>query len=189
MRLVLFGPPGAGKGTQATRLSEKFSVPALSTGDMFRAAVKEGTELGRQAKQVMDTGGLMPDSITFGLVQERLTRADCGDGFLLDGFPRNTVQAELLEAHLAAQDTPLDAVLFLEVPEAELLRRLKGRAEQEGRSDDTEETIRARLQTYEQETASLRPFYDQRGLLVPVDGAGGDADSVFTACLAALQPV
>ena len=145
MRLVLFGPPGAGKGTQAARLSEKFSVPALSTGDMFRAAVKEGTELGRQAKQVMDTGGLMPDSITFGLVQERLTRADCGDGFLLDGFPRNTAQAELLEAHLAAQDTPLDAVLFLEVPEAELLRRLKGRAEQEGRSDDTEETIRRRV--------------------------------------------
>ena len=186
MRLVLFGPPGAGKGTQASRLSEKFSVPALSTGDMFRAAVRDGTPLGKQAKEVMDSGGLMPDSLTFGLVQERLESADCANGFLLDGFPRNIAQAELLEAHLSASATALDAVLFLEVPEEELLRRLKSRAEQEGRSDDTEEVIRARLETYGQETASLRPFYDQRGLLVRVDGAGGDADSVFASCLAVL---
>jgi adenylate kinase len=179
-RLVLVGPPGAGKGTQATALSEKLGIPHISTGDLFRKNIAEETELGRRVKGILDSGKLVPDEITNQMLVERLEQSDTEDGFLLDGFPRNIGQAELLSKVLADSDQKLDAVVQLQVSEDVLVQRLLGR----GRSDDAEDVIRHRLHVYQSETEPLLDYY--RDLLVTVDGVGG-IDEVTDRVLAALR--
>jgi adenylate kinase len=186
VRLVLFGPPGAGKGTQAIRLAERFDVPHISTGDIFRENVKGATDLGREAKGYMERGELVPDDVVNRMVAERVGRADCSKGFLLDGYPRTVAQAEAFDALLEEAGLGLDAVVSFEVPEEELLARLQKRAELEGRADDTEDVIRTRLEVYRSETAPLEAFYRERGLLRPVDGVGG-LDEVSARALEALD--
>ena len=167
MRAVLLGPPGAGKGTQAEMIQKHKNVPHISTGDLLRAAVSEGTDLGVQAKAFMDRGELVPDELVVGMIRERLEK-DSAAGFLLDGFPRNVAQAETLEKLLTEQNLPLEHVICLVVPRQELIDRLLGR----GRTDDNEETIRSRLVVYEEETAPLCDFYRERGILREVNGVG-----------------
>jgi adenylate kinase len=179
-RLVLVGPPGAGKGTQAGALSERLGIPHISTGDLFRAHVGEQTPLGQEAKRYLDSGELVPDSVTNEMVRERLAEPDAKAGFLLDGFPRNTKQAEVLGQMLAESDTALDAVIQLEVPEDIVVERLLSR----GRSDDTEEVIRRRQQIYRSETAPLLEYYSD--ILRAVDGNGG-IDEVSARVLDALR--
>ncbi|WP_026360387.1 adenylate kinase [Amycolatopsis nigrescens] len=179
-RLVLVGPPGAGKGTQAVALSERLSVPHISTGDLFRAHVGEQTPLGKEAKRYLDSGELVPDSVTNEMVRERLAESDVKAGFLLDGFPRNTKQAEVLGQILSESDNSLDAVIQLKVAEDVLVQRLMSR----GRSDDTEEVIRRRQQIYLSETAPLLEYYAD--ILITVDGVGG-VDEVSARVLAALR--
>ncbi|WP_019818490.1 adenylate kinase [Saccharomonospora saliphila] len=178
-RVVLVGPPGAGKGTQAAALSDRLGVPHISTGDLFRGHVGQQTPLGQEAKRYLDSGELVPDSVTNEMVRERLTEPDAANGFLLDGFPRNTKQAEVLGGMLAEKDTALDAVVELQVPEDQLVARLLDR----GRTDDTEDVIRRRQQVYRSETAPLLEFYSD--IVVPVDGVG-DIDEVSTRVLDAL---
>lgn len=188
MRLMLLGPPGAGKGTQASRLAERFSIPHVSTGDIFRANVAEQTALGREAQTYMDRGDYVPDDVTNRMVADRLAEADAAKGFILDGYPRTIAQAETLEALLAEWDTPLDAVLRLVVPEDELVSRLGDRAQAEDRTDDTEEAWRRRFTQYEEKTRPLENFYAERGKLVDVD-AVGDVEEITeraVACLNAL---
>lgn len=172
MRLVLLGPPGAGKGTQAARLAERFSIPHVSTGDIFRANVAEQTELGREAQAYMDRGDYVPDDVTNRMVADRLAEPDAAEGFILDGYPRTVAQAETLESLLAEWESPLDAVLRLVVPEEELVRRLGARAEAEDRTDDTEQAWRRRFVQYEEKTKPLEQFYAERGKLVDVDAVG-----------------
>jgi len=179
-RLVLVGPPGAGKGTQAKALSEKLSIPHISTGDLFRAHAAERTPLGEEAKRYLDSGNLVPDTVTNEMVRERLAEGDTKDGFLLDGFPRNTKQAEVLGNMLAESGTKLDAVIQLEVPEDVVVGRLLSR----GRDDDTEDVIRTRQQVYMSETAPLLEYY--RDILITVDGVG-DVDEVSSRVLTALR--
>ncbi len=171
-RLVIMGPQGSGKGTQAARLAERLGVPAISTGDIFRANVKGGTELGTQAKAIMDAGDLVPDSLTNAMVRDRLAQPDAADGFILDGYPRNAAQVEALDAVLADRGVGLDAVLELTADMDELLARLARRAVVEGRADDTAEVIQRRLAIYAEQTAPLTRGYAARGLLVTVDGTG-----------------
>ncbi|HET6258641.1 adenylate kinase [Pseudonocardia sp.] len=166
MRLVLVGPPGAGKGTQAVRLAERLDVPHISTGDLFRANLKDETELGREAKRYMDAGDLVPDAVTVAMVRDRLTHDDAAKGFILDGFPRTLRQAASLGELLAERGEDLDAVVEFQVAEDELVRRLMGR----GREDDTEDVIRRRQQVYRDETAPLLGHYSDR--LVTVDAVG-----------------
>jgi adenylate kinase len=166
VRLVLVGPPGAGKGTQAVRLAERFDVPHISTGDLFRANLQEETELGIEAKRYMDAGELVPDDVTVAMVRERLTHDDAVKGFILDGFPRTLSQSASLEELLDERGEVLDAVVELRVPEDELVQRMLGR----GREDDNEDVIRRRQQVYRDETAPLIEHY--RDLLVPVDALG-----------------
>jgi len=172
MRLILLGPPGAGKGTQASYIKEKFSIPQISTGDMLRAAVKAGTPLGQAAKKVMDAGGLVSDDIIIGLVQERLKDSDCQAGYLFDGFPRTIPQAEALDAMLAARGRKIDMVLELKVDDAVLLSRVEARIKAGGvmRSDDTPETLAHRLGVYYKNTAPLIDFYRAQGKLLTLDG-------------------
>jgi adenylate kinase len=172
MRLVLLGPPGAGKGTQAARLASRGGTPHIATGDIFRANVAEGTRLGRRAQRYMDRGDLVPDEIVIAMVMQRLAEPDCQDGFLLDGFPRTVAQAEALDRHLAELRTPLDAALNFELAEEELFRRLAGRSAALHRSDDTEQTIRHRLEVFAHKTRPLIDYYRHRGLLVGVDAVG-----------------
>lgn len=172
-RLIIVGPPGAGKGTQAGRIAEAFGIPAVSTGDIFRKNVAEGTPLGVQAKAIMDAGDYVPDSLTNELVKSRLEEADAENGFLLDGYPRTVGQVEYLDALLAEQGTGIDAVIQLVADQDELVGRLLKRAEEQGRSDDNEETIRRRQQVYVEQTAPIVQAYGERGLVVDVDGLGG----------------
>jgi adenylate kinase len=174
------GPPGAGKGTQATALSEKLNIPHISTGDLFRKHIAEETELGQQVRHILDSGKLVPDEITNQMLVERLEQPDTADGFLLDGFPRNIGQAEVLAKELADSDQKLDAVVQLQVDEDVVVDRLLAR----GRSDDSEEVIRHRQHVYRSETAPLLDYY--RDVLVTVDGVG-EVDEVTMRVLAALR--
>lgn len=185
-RLLLIGPPGSGKGTQAERLAEAFGVPAVSTGDIFRSNVKNETELGVQAKAFMDAGRYVPDSLTNAIVNDRLGEADAVDGFLLDGYPRTTDQVEALDRLLAEHGTALDAVVQITADTDEVVARLLKRAAEQGRADDTAEVIRHRLDVYSEQTAPLIDGYAARGLVVTVDGLGA-VDAVTERILAALQ--
>lgn len=173
MRLILLGPPGAGKGTQAKRLVEEHGIPQLSTGDMLRAAVKAETPVGLKAKDIMARGDLVPDEVVNEIVADRIDMADCAKGFILDGFPRTAAQAEALDEILAARDLELDAVIELQVDEAALAARVESRAAQSGgevREDDTVEALRHRLKVYREQTAPLIEFYRNTGKLRSVDG-------------------
>jgi len=172
MRLILFGPPGAGKGTQAVAISKAFSLPHIATGDIFRDNVRNETDLGRQAKLYMDQGALVPDDVVIAMVDERLTRDDVSDGFLLDGFPRTVAQAKALDEVLTGHGTAVDAVLRLLVDDEELVSRLLQRAQEQGRSDDTREVVQTRLQVYREETEPLVDRYRQQGVLHEIDGQG-----------------
>ena len=172
IRLLLIGAPGAGKGTQAEKLSAAYKIPAISTGDIFRHNVKNETELGKQAKAFMDRGEYVPDSLTNDLVRDRLSHADAKDGFLLDGYPRTAEQVVELDSILGTQGNKLDAVVQLTADTDEVVRRLLNRAIEQGRTDDTEDVIRRRLEIYEEQTAPLTSVYAQRGLLVTIDGLG-----------------
>ena len=204
MRIVLVGPPGAGKGTQAAYLAENLSIPHISTGDLFRANISQGTELGKQAKAYMDAGNLVPDEVTIGMAKDRMEQPDAEGGFLLDGFPRNVSQAEALDASLTSDGVQLDAVLDLEVPEDEVVKRIAGRRicknesshvfhvtysppQQEGvcdtcggelyqRGDDSEETVRRRLEVYHSETEPIIDYYKAQGLVTTVSAMGKVAD-------------
>ncbi len=171
-RIVLLGAPGAGKGTQAAAIRERFGVPHISTGDMLRAAVAAETPVGLQAKAVMEAGQLVSDEIVIGITRDRLGEADCEPGFILDGFPRTRAQAEALDALLEELGRPLDCCLALTVDVEEVLPRLLKRAEIEGRADDNEESIRKRMREYEQKTAPLLDHYRQQDLVVEVSGVG-----------------
>ena len=171
-RLLLIGPPGAGKGTQAVRLREMLGVPAISTGDIFRANVRDQTPLGVQAKAFMDAGDNVPDSLTNDLVRDRLEQADCASGFLLDGYPRTLDQVAFLDAFLAEHGTAMDVVVELVADPDVVVERLRQRALEQGRSDDDESVVRHRLEVYREQTAPLIGVYEERGLLVKVDGIG-----------------
>jgi adenylate kinase len=212
MRIILLGPPGAGKGTQAERLTKEFGIPHISTGDIFRAALKEGTPLGMKAKEYMDDGKLVPDEIVVGIVKERLQKEDCENGFMLDGFPRTVAQADALEESLSEMGTKLDAVLLITVPDDELITRLTGRrvcrncsatyhlkfnpptgekcaacgGEIYQRDDDKEETVVKRLKVYHQQTAPLVEYYQEKGLLYSIDGEQS-MDQVFADICKALR--
>ncbi|MFC7487563.1 adenylate kinase [Knoellia sp. CPCC 206453] len=186
MRLIILGPPGAGKGTQAARIAEHFGIPAISTGDIFRANIKNGTDLGKQVQEITAAGGYVSDDITNAIVEDRLAQDDCEPGFLLDGYPRTTGQVTALEAMLAKHDHGLDKVLALTVDEDAVVGRLLKRAEIEGRADDTEDVIRERQAIYRRETAPLVEIYGERGLLVEVDGLG-EVDEVSERIISALS--
>lgn len=215
MRIVLLGAPGAGKGTQAKKLIEKYKIPQISTGDLLRKQVAEGTPLGKEAKSYMDRGELVPDKVVLGMVQERIKEPDCSNGFILDGFPRNTAQAEALDKMLSAAGKPLQAALSVDVPAEDLMKRLTGRrtcrvcgqmyniyfspSKKEGkcdkdggelyqRDDDREETIRKRLQVYESQTAPLINYYSARGLVRRVAGTG-PIDEIFKKVTAELEKI
>jgi adenylate kinase len=172
MRMLIMGPPGAGKGTQARGIAARHGVPAISTGDIFRANVAEGTPLGIEARRYMDAGEYVPDEVTNAMVRDRVGRPDCAAGFLLDGYPRTLEQVKELDVILAERGAVLDAVVLLTADVPLLVERLLRRARAEGRSDDTEEVIRRRQEVYRQETACLTHEYDARGILVSVDGLG-----------------
>jgi adenylate kinase len=172
MRLIILGPPGAGKGTQASRIADKLGIPAISTGDIFRANIKDETELGLQVKEILASGGYVSDEVTNAIVEDRLAQEDCGKGFLLDGYPRTLAQVGALDDMLAMRGTALDRVLELTVDDEVVVGRLLKRAQVEGRSDDTEEVIRERMAIYHRETRPLSDTYRERGLLVEVDGLG-----------------
>lgn len=176
MRLIFLGPPGAGKGTQATRIVAKHGIPQLSTGDMLRAAVAAGTPVGLKAKAVMDAGGLVSDEIVIGIVADRIEEADAKKGFILDGFPRTLAQAEALDSMLASKGLKLDKVLELRVDQTKLVDRIVRRAEeakaagQPVRKDDDPEVFKTRLAAYNRDTAIVAPYYEKRGQLTPIDG-------------------
>ncbi|HHW4680168.1 MAG TPA: adenylate kinase [Xylella taiwanensis] len=172
MRLVLLGPPGSGKGTQAAQMKEALQIPHISTGDLLRGEVVAGTPLGLQAKQVMARGDLVSDVILIGMLASRLSQADAAKGFILDGYPRNLSQADALDDLLAKIGHPLDAVVQLEVPTDVLVERIAGRAKAEGREDDNPDAVRKRLQVYNDSTAPVIGFYEQRGILLRVNGVG-----------------
>ncbi|MCB1175602.1 MAG: adenylate kinase [Leptospiraceae bacterium] len=171
-RLLFMGPPGAGKGTQAAIICDTWQIPQVSTGEILRAAVKNGTEMGRKAQEYMNSGQLVPDAVVIGIVEDRLQEADTKNGYVLDGFPRTEAQAEALDQMLAKRNQKLDCALNLSVPDEELIGRLLERAKKEGRADDTEEVIRQRLVTYNQSTRPLIDYYQKHGILNNIDGVG-----------------
>ena len=171
-RLLLLGPPGAGKGTQAERIVAKLGIPQISTGDMLRAAVKAGTKVGLEAKAFMERGDLVPDAVVIGVAEERLGQPDAKNGFILDGFPRTAAQAAALDGLLAKRGIRLERCVALQVDEDELVKRLLRRAEIEGRSDDNETTIRNRMRVYREQTQPLIDHYRSLGVLAEVDGEG-----------------
>lgn len=173
MKLILLGPPGAGKGTQAQRLQEAYGLVQLSTGDMLRAAVKQGTEVGKKAEVLMARGDLVPDEVVVGIISDRIDQPDCKNGYILDGFPRNVAQAEALDKMLAGKGTKLDAVVELQVDDKILLGRIETRAAQTvggARADDNAEALAKRLKVYHEQTAPLAAYYKARGVLKGVDG-------------------
>ncbi|WP_455189771.1 adenylate kinase [Actinomyces naeslundii] len=184
-RMVLLGPPGAGKGTQAARIAERLGIPAISTGDIFRANVAGATELGTQAKAYMDKGEYVPDSITNAMVADRIAQADCKTGFLLDGYPRTTAQVGELDSMLKGSGLALDAVVEITADAEAVVARLLKRAGEQGRADDTEPVIRRRLEVYAESTAPLAGIYAECGLLVQVDGMG-EIDAVTGRIMEAL---
>lgn len=184
MRIVFIGPPGAGKGTQAALVVQRYGIAHLSTGDMLRAARDAQTPLGKLADQYMSTGQLVPDEIILQIVRQRLEADDCQQGYLLDGFPRTLAQAEALDQILAQQGTPLEVVLELRVPEEELFRRLSSR----GRADDKPEVIRQRLVAYRQQTEPLLDYYQRQGLLKTIDGLG-TVEEIFQRIQQVLDPL
>ncbi|WP_181365290.1 adenylate kinase [Arthrobacter sp. HMWF013] len=171
--MLIIGPPGSGKGTQAERISERLGVVAISTGDIFRANVKGGTPLGLEARKYMDNGDFVPDSVTNEMVRNRLSQDDAKSGFLLDGYPRTIAQVDYLDGILSAADQELGVVLQLTADDEELVSRLLGRAKETGRSDDNESVIRHRLELYHQQTEAVVARYARRGILTQVDGIGG----------------
>ena len=187
MRLVLLGAPGSGKGTQAARLKEHLQVPHVSTGDLLRAEVAAGSKLGLEAKEVMARGELVSDAILLGMLEDRFSRDDTRGGFILDGYPRNLAQADALNALLERIGQPMDAAVQLEVPTELLVERIAGRAAAEGRADDSPESVRTRLQVYNDQTAPVVDFFRQRGKLSVVDGVGS-LDEVFSRIVEALAP-
>jgi adenylate kinase len=178
MRIVLLGPPGSGKGTQAALLVKQLGVPHISTGALLRNAAKRGTELGLKAKALTDKGELVPDSVISDMIEERLSRADVTNGFILDGYPRNLAQAESLDLLLARMNQPVDEAILIDLDPERIIKRIAKRAQEEGRADDTEETVRNRLQVYSEQTAPLADYYAERGLLTKVLGEGG-VDEIF----------
>lgn len=178
MRIVLLGPPGSGKGTQAALLVERLGVPHISTGALLRNAAKRGTELGLKAKALTDKGELVPDDIISGMIEERLSRADVANGFILDGYPRNLAQAKSLDALLERMGQPVDDAILIDLDPERIIKRIAKRAKEEGRADDTEETVRNRLQVYAEQTAPVADYYAERGLLTKVLGEGG-VDEIF----------
>jgi len=188
MRIILMGPPGAGKGTQAKVVAEHFGVPAISTGDIFRFNVSEGTELGVKAKEYMDAGEYVPDEITNLMVRNRIDESDAEPGFLLDGYPRTLSQVEELDGMIKFTGHELDAVVVLTVDSEELVQRLLARAETDGRSDDTEDVIRRRQEVYAEQTEPLIDVYRDRNLLIEVDGMG-EVDEVTKRIFDALEGV
>jgi adenylate kinase len=188
MRLLIMGPPGAGKGTQAKLIGERYAIPAISTGDIFRAMQTADTPLAKQVREIMASGAYISDEITNQIVADRLAQDDCEAGFLLDGYPRTPQQVDNLDAHLATTGQPIDRVISLTADEDEVVARLLKRAEIEGRADDNEATIRTRQQVYAEQTAPLLDVYGQRGLVVEVDGLGS-IDEVSGRIFAALDAV
>ena len=187
MRLVLLGAPGSGKGTQATRLREHLQVPHISTGELLRAAVAAGSALGLQAKAVMEAGNLVSDDIVLGMLEERFLKPDTGNGFILDGYPRNLAQARALDALLDRIGQPADVAVQLDVATELLVGRLSGRAKLEGRADDSPDAVRKRLAVYSEQTAPVVDFYRNQGKLACVHGEGG-MDEVFVRILEAINP-
>jgi len=187
MRLVLLGAPGSGKGTQATRLRQHLQVPHISTGDLLRGAVAAGTPLGLKAKAVMEAGNLVSDDIVLGMLEERLGQDDARAGFVLDGYPRNLAQARALDELLARLKQPVDIAVQLDVETALLVERIAGRAALEGRADDTPESVRNRLNVYNEQTAPVVDFYRQKGKLACVHGEGS-MDEVFNRIVEAMNP-
>ncbi|MGY1408440.1 MULTISPECIES: adenylate kinase [unclassified Luteimonas] len=187
MRLVLLGAPGSGKGTQAARLKEHLQVPHISTGDLLRAEVAAGSPLGLQAKEVMARGELVSDDILLGMLKDRFSRQDTRSGFILDGYPRNLAQAAALDELLADLGQKFDAAVQLTVDNEQIVERLAGRAKAEGRADDNPESVRKRLQVYDQQTAPVIEFYRQHGQLTIVDGVGS-LDAVFNRIIEAIAP-
>jgi adenylate kinase len=188
MNLILFGPPGAGKGTQADFLSEKLGAVKLSTGDMLRACAKSGSEMGQKLQAIMSAGQLVSDDIMIDIIRDRIKQHDCAKGFILDGFPRNVAQAEVLRAILAEKKTPLQAVLEFSAPDAEIIARLLQRAEIEKRVDDREDVIKRRLEVYAEQTAPIVSFYRNEGLLISVS-AVGNVEDITASAISALSRV
>ena len=176
MRIVFMGPPGAGKGTQAKIICSDVGIPQISTGEILRNAMESGSDLGKEAKSYVESGGLVPDGGVIGIVKERIQEPDCEKGYLLDGFPRTLDQADALKKMTEELGKPLDVALNLAVPQDELVKRLLDRAQKEGRPDDTEPVIKSRLKTYEEQTLPLVEYYKKEGILKEVDGLGSMED-------------
>ena len=186
MRIVLLGPPGSGKGTQAALLVKQLGVPHISTGALLRNAAKRGTELGLKAKALTDKGELVPDEVISDMIEERLSRDDVASGFILDGYPRNLAQAESLDKLLKRLDQPVDEAILIDLDPERIIKRIAKRAKEEGRADDTEETVRNRLQVYAEQTEPVADYYAKRGLLTKVLGEG-DVEDIFQRILSILN--